>query len=337
MEDRSHEHGYLDSGASSSASSSDDVSIVSSSTAKVDDDDDEDDYYSILANAGTTAFPLSIDSYPEELQLQEVIVSSLWVNQTDRRKKEKMKKKNISVSEESGSSSAASSSNTSTAFCNICMEMKPWGEMFDQDKCSHVFCFDCVSKHIAAKVQENTSSVPCPEINCNVALEPQFCQAFLPLEVFQRWADALCESLILASQKFYCPFRDCQALMVDDAGEVIRASECATCRRLFCAQCKVPWHPDLLCEEFQKLDVNERENEDRMLVELAKEKKWQRCPRCKFIVEKSDGCLHITCRCKYEFCYRCGCEWRDTHRCPVEGEGSTQYYSRLGSCSFITV
>ena len=31
-----------------------------------------------------------------------------------------------------------------------------------------------------------------------------------------------------------------------------------------------------------------------------------RCPNCKFIVEKTDGCDHMTCRCRYEFCYVCG-------------------------------
>ncbi|KAM2993604.1 hypothetical protein FF2_045682 [Malus domestica] len=54
-----------------------------------------------------------------------------------------------------------------------------------------------------------------------------------------------------------------------------------------------------------------------MVLELAKKNKWRRCPTCKFIVEKNEGCLHITCRCGYEFCYACGKYWRhfQSHTC----------------------
>ena len=40
--------------------------------------------------------------------------------------------------------------------------------------------------------------------------------------------------------------------------------------------------------------------------EWMKESGARRCNRCKFIVEKSQGCDHMTCRCGYEFCYICG-------------------------------
>ncbi|WJX37318.1 RBR-type E3 ubiquitin transferase [Trifolium repens] len=32
-------------------------------------------------------------------------------------------------------------------------------------------------------------------------------------------------------------------------------------------------------------------------------------------VEKSWGCLHMTCRCGCCFCYGCGGEWSSVHRC----------------------
>ena len=40
----------------------------------------------------------------------------------------------------------------------------------------------------------------------------------------------------------------------------------------------------------------------------AKEKKWRRCPKCQVVIERIDGCDHMTCssRCGFEFCYRCG-------------------------------
>nr|GFB34620.1 probable E3 ubiquitin-protein ligase RNF217 [Tanacetum cinerariifolium] len=60
---------------------------------------------------------------------------------------------------------------------------------------------------------------------------------------------------------------------------------------------------------------NERDPNDIMLMDLAKNKKWRRCPSCKFYVERTDGCLHISCRCGYHFCYGCGEKHTSEHTC----------------------
>ncbi|KAL0322941.1 UNVERIFIED_CONTAM: putative E3 ubiquitin-protein ligase [Sesamum angustifolium] len=56
-----------------------------------------------------------------------------------------------------------------------------------------------------------------------------------------------------------------------------------------------------------------RGKDDKIVKQLAKKKNWQKCPKCKIYVEKTEGCVHMTCRCKYEFCYRCGAKWSDSH------------------------
>ncbi|KAJ8621274.1 hypothetical protein MRB53_029803 [Persea americana] len=204
-------------------------------------------------------------------------------------------------------------------FCQICMETRHPNETFKIKQCSHVFCTDCIRGHVAAKIQENQTTVRCPDLQCDEVLELEFCRPILPLEVFERWGSVLCESLILGSMKFYCPFKDCSALLVDEResdSTVITMSECPHCWRLFCAQCKVPWHSDVSCEEFQKLKESERGQEDLMLMKLAKEKKWQRCPQCGFYVERTDGCIFMKCRCRYCFCYHCGGPMTETsHYC----------------------
>ena len=40
---------------------------------------------------------------------------------------------------------------------------------------------------------------------------------------------------------------------------------------------------------------------------------YRQCKKCKTIVEKIQGCNHITCRCKYQFCYVCGAKWSVEH------------------------
>ncbi|XP_077230240.1 E3 ubiquitin-protein ligase RSL1-like [Tasmannia lanceolata] len=195
--------------------------------------------------------------------------------------------------------------------CKICMERKQVGRMFRIKSCSHIFCSDCVSKHVASKIKEKVSLVICPDDKCKEALEPEFCKAILQVEVFERWGEAVCESMVPVSKRFYCPYKECSALLEDLGVQIIRESECPNCHRLFCAQCKVPWHSEIKCEDFQKLKKDERGNDDhRLVVEIANREKWKRCPMCKFYVERISGCTHIVCR--FSFPYGCGIAWSAT-------------------------
>lgn len=222
----------------------------------------------------------------------------------------------IEIGESSDTSN--SSSNIITTFvCEICVDTKPNSDSFTIMGCTHSYCSDCMVKYVSSKLDQNITQIACPVSDCNNGvLELEHCRMILPPDVFDKWGSALCESLILTSEKFYCPFKDCSALMIDDGGGggAVAEAECPNCNRLFCARCKVPWHPGIQCSEFQKLNEDERAREDIMLMKLAKEKKWARCPKCKFYVEKSEGCLFILCRCKHTFCYNCGAAMKQ-HYC----------------------
>ncbi|KAF2000115.1 hypothetical protein P154DRAFT_209379 [Amniculicola lignicola CBS 123094] len=54
---------------------------------------------------------------------------------------------------------------------------------------------------------------------------------------------------------------------------------------------------------------------NKKLVQLAKDKGWQRCYSCKAIVELKEGCNHMTCRCTAQFCMVCAAPWK-TCNCP---------------------
>ncbi|KAH7521773.1 hypothetical protein FEM48_Zijuj07G0067900 [Ziziphus jujuba var. spinosa] len=140
--------------------------------------------------------------------------------------------------------------------------------MFNNNNCVYSFCSDCIIKHITIKVQKNNfinnNKVSCPGIECvDHVLELEACSSFLPKKVVEKWNEALVESAILGSNKFYCPFKDCSATLIEDGeeGEVIRQDEGG--------------------------------REDLMVKELAEKKKWKRCPRCKYYVEKTEGAISI--------------------------------------------
>ncbi|KAM5547113.1 E3 ubiquitin-protein ligase RSL1-like [Rosa sericea] len=214
--------------------------------------------------------------------------------------------------------SKPSSSNNATAevgsfVCEICVEPKSVLDSFGIKDCSHAYCSDCVVSYVSSKLQDNVTTIGCPVPDCRGSLEPEHCLSILPPELFFRWGKALCEAVFADSDDycriFYCPFKDCSAMLIDDGVEevdLVRESECPHCWRLFCARCRAPWHADIDCEEFQELNKDERRKEDFMLIQLAKDKKWRRCPKCRFYVERSEGCKFMKCRCRTAFCYRCG-------------------------------
>lgn len=49
-----------------------------------------------------------------------------------------------------------------------------------------------------------------------------------------------------------------------------------------------------------------KQKNDEAFEKFVKGKKFKQCPKCMFWVEKNQGCDHMTCRCHYEFCYKCG-------------------------------
>lgn len=244
----------------------------------------DDFYFSALSHEEEQLFPISDDKYAEKLQFQEVLMSSIIASRSR------------STPSANRLMLRGECSKASEIFCKICMEASQARDMFRNNHCSHVFCRHCLGRYLAAKIQDNISTVKCPEIDCKGVLEPEFCREIVSAEVIERWEEALCESLLLGFKKFYCPFKDCSALLVDDGEEGVVQSECPTCRRLFCARCNVAWHSGVSCKQYRSPRANEREEEVLMLMEIANMKKWQRCPSCKFFVEKTEGCLHITCR-----------------------------------------
>ncbi|KAL8756064.1 MAG: hypothetical protein Q9199_003199 [Rusavskia elegans] len=48
----------------------------------------------------------------------------------------------------------------------------------------------------------------------------------------------------------------------------------------------------------------------KQFIEIAKQEGWQRCYNCSATVELKEGCNHMTCRCKAEFCMICGVKWK---------------------------
>ncbi|XP_057783095.1 E3 ubiquitin-protein ligase RSL1-like [Salvia miltiorrhiza] len=185
--------------------------------------------------------------------------------------------------------------------CEICIE--PASKRFrNAGRCSHPFCTDCVVKYIRAKLDDGAGDIMCPGLGCGHSLDPTACTEVVGTDLFVRWCDALCEAAILGAERCYCPYRNCNVLIVNECGGIVRKSKCPSCKRPLCFQCKRVWHAGFGCDESGEA----RDRNDVAFGRLAEQNKWKRCPRCRHFVELLEGCRIVKCRCGISFCYKCG-------------------------------
>lgn len=66
----------------------------------------------------------------------------------------------------------------------------------------------------------------------------------------------------------------------------------------------------------------EEKDADVRFGEVAKEMGWKCCGACGRWVEKVEGCNHITCKCLFQWCFRCGKRWEREGVCASTGCGN---------------
>ena len=101
----------------------------------------------------------------------------------------------------------------------------------------------------------------------------------------------------------FCPGPDCEFFYVaDDLQSRIQALKscdftCPDCSYQYCQTCMEKPHEGNCDPKHFKLDPE--------LEQYFSANKAMRCRVCKFYVEKSEGCDHMTCKCGHEFCLNC--------------------------------
>jgi hypothetical protein len=64
------------------------------------------------------------------------------------------------------------------------------------------------------------------------------------------------------------------------------------------------------------------------VLKMGEKSGWRRCYKCRNLVELAQGCTHMTCRCKAQFCYICGGVWDSTVGCPNVCNGEEELERR---------
>ncbi|KAG9022550.1 hypothetical protein FRB95_014625 [Tulasnella sp. JGI-2019a] len=178
----------------------------------------------------------------------------------------------------------------------------------------HKYCLDCMTSYIRAKVDPEDEthggekfSVRCPECprDATWRMGDRTAVKLLDGGLLEAW---YFQKLLASLEYFSCPDPACAAPIEEPSERLtshLTEVTCPKCRVDICFRCRKLAHPKRTCSQNAAANVD-----DRALYELAQRLHWRRCPRCKILVERTEGCRHMTCRCRFEFCHTCGSHWR---------------------------
>ncbi|KAL1719404.1 hypothetical protein EV715DRAFT_272792 [Schizophyllum commune] len=182
--------------------------------------------------------------------------------------------------------------------CIVCMDDIATQQRV-QGPCGHFYCRGCTRQLVTAALQDE-SLWP---LRCdNRPLPIPAIRALLD-SATQRTFDARSAELSTpATRRLYCPNATCSHFLGATDPDGVRSNvRCPRCSTLACSSCKERAHPGAACGENQATEA---------VRALARASGWQTCPKCKNIVELSQGCFHMTCLCRAQFCYLCAVPWK---------------------------
>ncbi|KAH8810786.1 hypothetical protein F5884DRAFT_698809 [Xylogone sp. PMI_703] len=160
--------------------------------------------------------------------------------------------------------------------------------------CSHEYCYTCLQNLFQASVADESLFPPrC----CQQEIQVETVRIFLKSDFVEHFHQKKIE--YETPNRTYCHSSTCSAFIHPNhiTGEI---ATCPSCSLTTCTTCKAEAHKGD-CPKDAPLQ---------QVLEIAKDKHWQRCYACWRVIELEHGCNHMTCRCGAEFCYVCGEKWK---------------------------
>lgn len=178
--------------------------------------------------------------------------------------------------------------------CAVCMDRHDMDFMI-KVPCPHWYCPEDLANAFQNALN-NRRPFQCCRQEVPIAFLPA---GQLPPDFIVRY-----ELLILelnTPNRTYCSNRDCASFVPPTQYRGPDVALCLACGYSTCRHCNAPHHPGRDCPE---------DEATQRALDLGAAQGWKRCPGCRNLVEKINGCNHMTCQCRQEFCYVCAAVWR---------------------------
>lgn len=196
----------------------------------------------------------------------------------------------------------------SVCSCTICCD--DISEVAITAPCGHVYDVGCMEAMFS---KASTDETLYPPRCCLMPIHPSDVEGHINPQIMMQFHTRSLEFDTPLGSRVYCCKPRCSAYIGASTSEpssmLCSSPECSAAT---CGSCKQEAHPDARCTDQKEL---EQLALTQIATELLQEKGWQRCYSCHHVVEKSDGCYHMTCICKAQFCYLCATKWKECD-CP---------------------
>mmetsp|Transcript_658 Transcript_658/g.1197 ORF Transcript_658/g.1197 Transcript_658/m.1197 type:complete len:621 (-) Transcript_658:332-2194(-) len=197
--------------------------------------------------------------------------------------------------------------------CKVCFEDVPQDQM-RRAQCGHAYCVECWRGYLSSAVADGPCSLRfrCPHPECNVLVKDDLTFQLADADQSKKLKRFQLRSYVEDNPRVkWCPSPGCTYAVECGAAEHVSCTPldiACKCSSTFCWNCNQEAHRPVDCATVAKwVQKNSAESENMNWI-LANSKP---CPKCKRPIEKNQGCMHMTCSCRYEFCWLCLGPWSD--------------------------
>lgn len=248
-----------------------------------------------------------------------------------------------------------------TKECPICYEDKNPECFYKMSCCGMEFCKKCLLGNngpISITIKNKSiNELKCPNRNCNmknsgegqngtrilntdlVALLGKNSEHLRAIEVIRDKNDF---SLLGLEGGFRnCPTVNCPSYYLipqDNNGINMQGNvRCTKCNKEYCVDCQLVHSGAVSCQQAKEEDdriKNMTKDEAKRLNEQWVRDNTKKCPHCNNDTLKNGGCKHMTCKCRWEYCWDClqggmghgGYPHRNFYECPAHPELAHGYH-----------
>lgn len=151
-------------------------------------------------------------------------------------------------------------------------------------KCGHRMCHACLKRNFELSLTDPQLMPPrcCTEDRISL----RHVDRLFDLQFKKVWNRKYAE--FTTQNRLYCPSKRCgewiKPSLIRREGNR-QSARCGSCSTKVCVACNGKWHSSFDCP---------RDEETQRFLNQAKEEGWQRCHSCKAMVERKQGCNHMT-------------------------------------------